>query len=119
MKRYKGIVLYWVLLAVSAAPLIVLILVIRRVPGPHGLRADASPDICIFLSRSAVVFAMAAVWVIADVALVEWVRRSVRGGGASYRPAGLFFVWQTAKLAYFVLYISLAFFHKPYSAFGL
>jgi hypothetical protein len=119
MGRYKSMVVPCALLVVSAAPLIFLILVVRRVPQPRGLGADALPGICIFLSRSAVVYAMAAIWVMADVALAEWTRRSIRIGGASHRPAALFFVWQTAKLAYFVLYISLAFFHKPYSAVGL
>ena len=70
--------------------------------------------VCAFLGRAPVVFTLAGIWFLVDVALLIWANRAHRRGGEAARPARLFFTWQAAKFAFFLLYFAILFAYRPF-----
>lgn len=116
MKRHEGVVLSWLLFILTTPILFFLLTVIRKAPGPYGLGAGPVPKLCFFLSHRYLVYALAVFWLLADFAILRWLRCSIAEKSQPHRPAAIFFLWQVAKVAYFVFYLSLAFARQPYDA---
>ena len=86
----------------------------------HGLRGGPTNSnwslhpFCLFLSRTPVVWSVAAIWFVVDLFLIAWASRCLRRNGEPARPAGLFFLWQGAKFAFFLLYFAVMFTYRPF-----
>jgi len=74
-----------------------------------GSLGDGTPvqPFCLFLSRPFLVWAVAAVWFVVDMALVVRMDRALNHQGEPGRPARLFFTWQVTKIAFFLLFLSV------------
>ncbi len=69
--------------------------------------------LCRFLSERPTVLVLAGIWLAMDVFLIAWTNRAHRKGGEPARPVRLFFAWQGAKFALFILYFAVMFTFRP------
>lgn len=72
---------------------------------------------CRFLSQRPTTLVVAAIWLAVDVFLIGWAGRAHRKGGEPARPARLFFAWQGAKFALFLLYFAIMFAYRPFEPY--
>ncbi|MBN1917227.1 MAG: hypothetical protein JW889_04900 [Verrucomicrobia bacterium] len=73
--------------------------------------------VCLFLSQPLTVWTVAVVWLVIDALLFFWASRSLWRREEAARPAGLFFLWQSTKFAFFLFYFSIMFTHRPFQPF--
>jgi hypothetical protein len=90
---------------------------IRRLSGAFTYSNWSLHPICLFLSRPLSVWTTAAVWFVVDVLLIIWVSRPLWRREEAARPAGLFFLWQGVKFAFFLLYFAIMFADRPFVPF--
>ncbi|MBN1917229.1 MAG: hypothetical protein JW889_04910 [Verrucomicrobia bacterium] len=103
----------WPLLVVTVPMYVVLFLVAHPLrAGRIGLNWHVH-EFCMFLSRTPIVWALAAVWFAMDVGLVVWMDRALNRDGEPARPARSFLMWQFTKLAFLFLFFSVLIAHGP------
>jgi len=109
--------LAWPLVVLAVPAYYALFNYIRRLDGGFHYSNWSLHPTCLFLSRPLTVWTIAAIWFVADALLVFWASCSLWRREEAARPAGLFFLWQGAKFAFFLLYFAIMFTYRPFEPF--